>query len=275
MAEKKKTTDRDQTLINILGRMADQLLRQDTLLSEVMKLQSDSAKEASEAEFFRSTQYGETEEAHKRIQEGLKQYRATMLSLVNEQDNINIKLNEMSRLVDRTAYALENFKQQITDLDERMKKQETTANDHFAHSLKQADALPKEIAGMNRDVARLHADTEKNMGRMHEEAQRQIDNMKNDVTRLHADTEKRLGQMHEETQRQLDKLKQETSRRLMALDGMETALQTLLIRTEPPEKKPLLVTRLAKKIVVFFRNNVPLAVKRVRIRRKPRGKSED
>lgn len=268
MADRVKPADRDQTLINILERMADQLLRQDSMLNEVIKQQGDSAKEASEAEFFRSTQFGETEASQNRIQEALKQYRATMLSLVNEQDNINDKLKDVIRLADRTAYALENFKQQLSDLDERIKKQETTVNDHFAHSLKQTDALPKEIAGMNREVALLHAGTEKSLGRMHEETQRQLGNIKSDVTRLHAGTEKHLGQMHEETQRQLDKLKQETSRRLMALDGMEVALQTLLIRTEPPEKKPLLIARLAMKVFVFFRKKVPLAIRRIRIRRR-------
>lgn len=197
MAEKKKTADRDLTLINILERMADQLQRQDTVLTEMIKQQGDSMREAAEAEFCRSAQQGEADAAHKRIQEALTQYRATMLSLVHEQDSINLRIIDMNKLADKTAYSLESFSQTLSELDNRVKKQEATVSEHFAHSIKQAEALPRELASMGRDFAKLHADTEKRLGQMREDTQRQSENMNRDFTRLHADTEKHLGLMHE------------------------------------------------------------------------------
>jgi len=240
MAEKKKTVpDRDQTLINVLERMADQLQKQDSLLMEISDKQGDFSKEMTNADFHLSVQQRENDSAYSRIQEALSNYRSSMLSLVHEQDTIGVKLSDVIRLSDKTAYSLENTSQRLLALEERVKTQEKIVNDHFAHTLKNADTFPKEMGNLGQNVSRLHADTEK-----------------------------RLGQMHGETQRQLDKLKQETIRRLMVLDGIEAALNTLLIRTEPPEKKPLLIVRIFNAIDRFFRIKLPLIWKKIRVSRK-------
>jgi len=239
MAEKKKNIDRDQTLINVLERMADQIQKQDSIITELVKQQNGLVVEVANAEFSRGMQISDVNVTQKGIQDAIARYRSDMLSLVHEQDSTNKQMNDMRKLVDRTAYSLELNTQKLSELDNKVKAQEKTISDHYAHSLKQAEALPKETAELGRNF-----------------------------TRMHADTEKRLVQMHEETQRQLDKLKQETIRRLMALNGIESALQTLLIRTEPPEKKPLLIVRIAKKIEGFIRIKLPLVIKKIRVRRR-------
>ena len=55
----------------------------------------------------------------------------------------------------------------------------------------------------------------------------------------------------------LEKLQQDTARRLLVLGDIESALQTLLIRTEPPEKKPFWFIRLLRRAGLFCRKKLP------------------
>ena len=257
MAEKDKMTRQESALVNILERMADQLTKQDQLLEDVTERQFELSKALEAIEFLieaRQNDYSKALESMeyqigirqsgadsevKSLQDTVSRYRSDMLSLVNEQDQINNKLSELNTLVNRTVYAMEKANQTISGIEEKSKSQEKIASEHYTHSLKQAEILPKEIAGSTQSISKLHMDTEKS-----------------------------LGKMHQDTQRQLEKLQQETTRRLLALGDIENALQTILIRTEPPEKKPFWLKRLFRRISGFIRLKINQLSRRI----KPIGK---
>jgi len=245
MAEKAKVTERDKanmsardkTLISILERMVVQLQKQDKLLDEVVKNQDECSRAVQSLEFQSSVLQGDNDVTLGKLSESLSRYRSDMLSLVNEQDHINANINELNKMINKVTYASENSNQMVVNMDERLKAQEKSVRNNFAHSAKQSETIQKEVADSTRTV-----------------------------TKLHVGTEKRLGEMHHETQHQLEKMRQETARRLLALDGIDAALQTLLVRTEPPEKKPLLVVRVFNRVIGLFRIKIPLLIKRIRLR---------
>ena len=239
MPEKPKTSHRDSALVSILGRMADHLQKQDQMLEDVIKSQLESIKATETAEVNRKTLQFEADATLEKLHESVSRYRSDMLSLVNEQDHINKNLNSLNNLINKTNYVSENANQQIAVLGERISILENTVNGHNTHSLEQAEIIPKTIADSNRNLTMLHIETEKN-----------------------------LEKLHQETQRQLEKLQQETVRRLLVLEDVESALETLLIRTEPPEKKPFWVIRLYRRISVYFRSRLPRRFRRKRPRRK-------
>jgi len=224
MAGKAEIPQRDSALIMVLERLSDQLQKQDLLLEDIIKQQLKLTKSVESADYNWKMRQVDANESNRMLRESVGRYRSDMLSLVNEQDHINKNIANLSDFVNKTAYALEKAVQLLAGLEERVKTQEKTINDHFSHSLKQAKTLPEGIADSTRSI-----------------------------TKMHMDTEKSLGKMHQETQRRLEKLHQETTRRLLVLGDMETELQTLLIRTEPPEKKPLWFVRLIRKAIKFCR----------------------
>jgi len=227
MAGKPEIPQRDSALIKVLERLSDQLQKQDLLLEDIVKHQLKLTKSVESADYNWKMRQIDANEASRMLRESVGRYRSDMLSLVNEQDHINKNIANLSDLVNKTAYALEKAVQILAGLEERVKTQEKTINDHFSHSLKQEKTLPERIADSTRSI-----------------------------TKMHMDTEKSLGKMHQETQRQLEKLHQETTRRLLVLGDMEAELQTLLIRTEPPEKKPLWFVRLIRKACKFCRTRL-------------------
>ena len=227
MAEKSKITRRESALVSILERMADQLQKQDSLLDDVVNRQLEFSKTLERTEFGHRSRQIEYEEAITKVQESFSRYRSDMLSLVNEQDHINENMAEYNALMNKTAYALEGSNQNIAALERKVEAQERSIREHIEHSYKQEELFHKELADTNRYFAKLHMDTEKY-----------------------------LGKMHLETQKQLEKVQQETTRRLMVLGEMESALQTLLIRTEPPEKKPFWFTRLFRRAFGFCRTRL-------------------
>jgi len=234
MAEKAKTSDKDKALVNILERVASELQKQGALLDDIIKKQSELSSALRSAEYQRGSQQNSADDSLDRIRESIAHYRAGMLSLVNEQDQINGSLKELRTLMGKTVYSLELNNKSLEEIDGRIKAHEKAMNTHYESSQKQGEAITKDIAESGRNVARLHADTEK-----------------------------RLGELHRETQKQIDRLNQDTTRRLLALSGIESALEILLIRTEPPEKKPLLIARLFGKVRVLFKIKLPLFFKRV------------
>lgn len=253
MAEKGKMTRQESALVSILERMADQLTKQDQLLEDVNTRQFDLTKALEAIEFqieARQNDYSRALESMeyqigirqsgadsdvKGLQDTISRYRSDMLSLVNEQDNINIKVAELNTLLNKTVYAMEKANQTISELEAKSKSQEKIANEHFTHSLKQAEILPKEISNSTQSISKLHMDTEKS-----------------------------LGKMHQDTQRQLEKLQQDTTRRLLVLGDIETALQTILVRTEPPEKKPFWIKRLFRRVFGFFRLKINQLIRRIK-----------
>jgi len=239
MAEKMKMSERDNTLIKILERLGGELQRQGLLLEDVVARQSELSQTLHSTGYQLSSQQSESEKEYAKILDSISRYRSDMLSLVNEQDHINEGFKELRKVVNQAAFDLENNSKRLEDLENRIKAREKATRDHYEDSHKQAESTKKEIADSGRNV-----------------------------TRLHADTEKRLGEMHRETQRLLDKLNQDTTRRLLVLDGIDAALGTLLIRTEPPEKKPLWIVRVFNMVGAFFRIKLPMYIKTVFIRSK-------
>jgi len=237
MTDDTRISERDKTLINILERLADQLQSQDVLLEEIFRQQGEFSKDAVNAKLHRSSLQKDMDISLEKLRESISRYRGDMFDIVREQDNINKNISELNKLVHKSTYSVEDIKQKLSEVDERLIKQEKKLGDHDEHSQRHAEAIPREIS----DVAVK-------------------------VTKLHADTEKRLGELHRETQRQLEKLQKDTVRRLLALGSIETALQTLLVRTEPPEKKPSFIVRFFKRLGGFFRITLPRLIKEIRAR---------
>jgi len=213
--------------------------KQGAMMEEIIKRQSEISKGVASAEFSQGTMHGETGSSIKNLGDSLSRYRSDMLKLVNEQDRINKRLDDLSKLLKENAFTVETANEKLADLNESLKIQEKAVNSNYEHALKQAEIFTREMADTNRNFSKLHADTEKT-----------------------------LGQLHQETQRQIDKLQQDTIRRLMILDTMDTALKTLLVRTEPPEKKRFFLVRMAGWMGFFFSVKVPLAFKKVFSRQK-------
>ena len=239
MAEKAKMSARDSALIGILERMADQLQKQDTLLEDVIRRQNEFARLLESTEHSRGSMQKESDISLKKLGDLISRYRSDMLKLVNEQDRINKNLDESNKVVNKTAYAIENNNQKLDTMDERIRSQEKSVSGHYEHSVKHAEDIPRILGESTRGIMKMHVDTEK-----------------------------QLEKLHHETQQQLEKLRQEATRRLLALDGIETALHTLLIRTEPRARKPFFLTLVFKSIGGFFRYKLPSAFKKLKVRRK-------
>jgi len=218
MPDKQRQSQRDSTLVNILERMADQLHKQDQLLDDVTKRQRELALALESSEQRLAAWQSVVSVNVERLQESFSRYRADMLKLVNEQDHMSKDMSGLNRQANTITYAFEAANQKLAGLENRTAAQEKTAGDHFNHSLKQAESLPKTINDSTRSI-----------------------------TKLHMDTEKSLGKMHSETQKQLEKQQQDIMKRLLILGDLDASLQTLLIRTEPPEKKPNILIRIFRK----------------------------
>lgn len=234
MPEKTKMADRDKALINILERIGAELQKQGNVLDDIIRSQGELSRTMRSAEFELGTQQNASERSIDKVSETLSHYRSSMLSLVNEQDRINDSLKEMRKALRDTNFALETSNQKIAALEERAKAQDKDMRDYYEHSLKREAATQKGIAENGQTI-----------------------------TKLHAGTEKRIGDLHSETKGQIAQFQSDTLRRLLALDGIEAALDTLLIRSEPPEKKPLAIVRIFRKIGIFFRVKLPMLLKKV------------
>jgi len=234
MAEKEKVPERDKTLINILERIGGELQRQGALLDEITARQNEVSQSMRSTGYQLSAQYGESEKTTDKIQDSLSRYRSDMLSIVNEQDHINEGVKELRKEVGKAIFSLETNNKRLENLEARLNASEKALKDHYEASQKHSDSIPKEFA-----------------------------NVKQNESRLHADTEKRLGELHRETQRLLEKMNKETTRRLNVLDGIESSVGTLLIRTEPPEKKRPWIVRAFTLAGVFFKIRLPALIKRL------------
>jgi chromosome segregation ATPase len=241
MAERGKLSERNEILVKILERLADQIQKQEHVLEEIIKhqdvLSKDVAIVGANVGSHRGASQRDLDIAITKLQESFTRYRSDMLSLVNEQDHMNKNMVELQKSLNKTNYAMETVNQRIAKLEDNFKAQDKSFHDHYEYTQKQAELLPREIATTNRNM-----------------------------TELHTDTEKSLGKMQHDTQRQLDKMQHDILRHLMVLDSMETTLQTLLVRTEPPEKKIPLFIRMYNGTSEFFKVKVPLTYKRIRLR---------
>lgn len=206
--------ERDKALVNILERLAGEMTQQDEMLSKLMAHQNELSKAIeSSALRLRGTQ-SDSEKSYDKLLDAMSNYRSDMLSLVNEQDRINRNIDELQNILKITTYSIDVTNKRLADISERQSHHEKASNDYYEFASKQPDIMRNAIKDTSRDFTRLHAETEKN-----------------------------LTLLHKETERQLQSFQHETTRRLLLLDGIISSLQTLILRTEPPEKKPLWIIR--------------------------------
>ena len=228
MAKEKEISQRDLTLINVLERLSDQIQQYELHLEEIDKRQSEISESVERAEQWRLSRQDRTDAALDTLQKEFLRYRSDMLSIVREQDHLDERMKGMAKLQEAITREQEGVNRNLKDMGERYNIQEKTAREHFEFSVRHGEMASKEIADSDHHI-----------------------------TKLHMDTEKHLIEEHKENKRQLDSFRNETLRRLLALDGIETALQVLMVRTEPPEKKPFLFVRIFRWIVFFFRYRIP------------------
>jgi len=237
--------------------------------------------------------HDETNAATEKLDQTFVRYRSDMLGLAREQGRISDSTTTMAKRQETLAEAQEQITHDLTDLDSRFATQEKTAHDHFELSIRQGDSVQEGIANANRNAARLHDETEKRLGEGHSKISNQITELDHNVAIHHDETEKKLSDehkniimqiadfsldaetMHENTKkhlsaehrditRQITDLRQETKRRLLALDSIEASLEVLMIRTEPPIKRPFIAIRLFRRIRAFFHIKLPELIKRMR-----------
>ncbi|MDR0491902.1 MAG: hypothetical protein LBH28_11730 [Oscillospiraceae bacterium] len=266
MATEKKPSQRDLTLIRILERLSDQIQHHDTLLEEMTKSQQALAAELERADLRQNVRHDATNAAIEKLEQIFQRYRSDMIGLVREQDRIDESMIALSKRQETIAGAQEDINRDLSDLDGRFVTQEKTSRDHFEFSARHGDAVLKEIANASRNAARLHTETEKHLGDEHRAITQQLSETDRNIAKLHIGTEKNLGDEHREITRLLSELRQETKRRLLALDGIEASLQVLMIRTEPPKKKPFIIVRIIRGTGGLFRFKLPEMIKRIRLR---------
>jgi len=238
MPDNPKKPDREQALVNILERLVGEMRQQDSKLEDLLARSTELTNSLdSTGRQLRGKQIDAeraAERSHDKLLDSFHHYRSDMLKLVNEQDQINKNIDNLQKLVRTTMFTLDSTNQRLIDLDERLNLQEKISREHYEYSVKESEVF-----------------------------QGTMDNSTRNYTKLHTDTEKQLGQLHSETSRQLDKFQHETKRRLMLLDDIITSLQTLLIRTEPPERKTPWIVRMFGKLVKFFRVKTPLLLSKI------------
>jgi len=233
MPDNLKMSERDQALINILERLVGEMRQQDLKLEALLARNSDFTNSLdSMGRQLRGKQIDTeraVERSHNKLLDSFHHYRSDMLKLVNEQDQINKNIDALQKLIRTTIFTLDATNLKLIELDERLNLQEKISHEHYEYSVKESEVY-----------------------------QSALDDTNINYTKLHADTAKHLEVLQSETSEQLDKFRQETLRRLRLLDGIIASLQTLLIRTEPPERKTPWIARVFDKPVKFFRYKIPL-----------------
>ena len=262
MHEEAKKTDRDQALIGVLTRLAEEMQAQERTLTDVISRQNGLSKALESSEQYMRRKQIEVDEAHNKMMESFHHYRSDMLKLVNEQDTINRNISDLQNVVKTTTFTLDSTNSMLSTLDDRLSRLEKTTGEQVAHTMKQHGSLQEALEESGREVARLHSETEKRIDGFHRETAEQLDKTSRDFTNLHSETEKRIDDFHKDTLEQFDKFQYETTRRLLLLDSIVNSLQTLLIRTDPELKKKPWIVRVFKRISTFFRFKLPFLLKK-------------
>lgn len=299
MPTEKKASQRDLTLVNILERLSNQLQQFEERLEEIEKNQLELPALFEKAGLKQSAAQGAAHvtgqiaggEEIKKLHDAISRYRSDMLSLVNEQDRLNDEMKGLNKRQDAIVGAQEVISRDAASLDNRFGLQEKAIGDHSTFSVRQGEGLIKEIDTVNRNNAKLYVDMDKhldavekdlenvnrNAAKLHLETGKRLDTLIRDVegvnrntAKLSLDTEKHIRDEQREIKRQIEDLRRDTTRRLLALDKIETTLEVLLIRTEPPEKKPFFLVRLFRKVGHLLGVKLPEAIKRARRRRSER-----
>jgi chromosome segregation ATPase len=228
-----KASIREKALIGILERLADEMKDQDLMLEDLLKHQGELTKATEALDRYQRVKFTDSDKANEKLFDSFHHYRSDMLSLVNEQDRINSNINDLHKALKTATYTLDVTTQKINDLDERLKLHEKASLEHFEHAIKQPEIYSETVIDTTRSF-----------------------------TKLHSDTEKHLSELHRETEQQLNKFQSETTRRLLLLDSITTSLQTLLQRTEPPERKTPWFKRKLDRFFKFVRRKWSLLFKK-------------
>ena len=225
MAGEKKVSQRDETLVKVLERLSDDIRNQQLQLDDIVKQQQDLFTEIERAGHQYHSRHDATNSAIERSQDAFQRYRSDMLSLVHEQDHMNQVITDLGKKQAVVAFSQDNIMNGLKSLEKRAEANDKIVREINTYSIRHDETLSREIAIMNRSVAKLHMDTEKH-----------------------------LGEMHHETHKKLEKMRMDVERRLLALDKIEASLNVLLIRTEPPEKKPFFVVRIIRRLRMLIKN---------------------
>ena len=253
MSGERRPSLRDETLVRVLERLGDNIIAQESLLGETMKQQRELMAEMDRLERRQHVRQGESLTATEKSQEIISRYRSDMLSLVNEQDRLNEMIKEIDKKQAAVAFSLDNMINTLTDLNNRLEIQEKLMSE-VAYSQENSKDTLENLSERLEMQERIVHEINTHSVRHEELLPREIVSLGRSVTKLHADTEKRLGEMHHDTQRQLERLRVETERRLLPLDKMEANMEVLLVRTEPPEKRPNFIVRAARRVRRGFRD---------------------
>lgn len=210
MAEEKRLSHRDVALVQILERLTKQVEQQNIHVEDMEKRQLEMLTALETVRFQLGVRQDETDETLDRMEKNILRYRSDMLRLVSEQVRIDSGVSDVASRQATIVRAQEDIARDLADLDARYDKQEKTAREQLSRSVSQQEVLSKELLNLN-----------------------------NHVTKLHMDTEKHLTEEQRETKKRIDELGRETQRRLRAFDEIDSALNTLLSRTEPPPPKEL------------------------------------
>ena len=223
--DKKNISQRDAALIGILERMADQIRTQDALLKELIDRQNNIANGMTDSEFKQDLRRDEIDVALRNLQDSFARYRSDMITFVREQDIIRKSTDDTLDSIKKIAYALEETGNKVAKIEAGYNKHDKEVHDHIAYITQKWENLPKDFTNTNRNITELRVEMEQYF------------------RRAATDSEENF-----------EKYQRQTTKRLLALDGMMAALETLLIRTEPPEKKPPVPVRIIRSIRRFFQN---------------------
>ena len=239
MAENDDKSKRDIVLAKVLERLANQIRQNELKLEELAKNQLELMTALKSTEIQHDLRLNDADSSMENLNNNMQRYRSDMLKLVGEQDRLNDYSKDMVKRQGQISGAQEKLLQDMNALDDRYKTQEKTIREHYSHALKQSDTFSRELS----DLSQI-------------------------VTKLHMDTEKHLLDIHAQNQKHLEKVRLETMSRLLTLDTIESAMNTILIRTEPPEKKPFWPVRVIKRVRRFFSSRISRMIGKKRLKRK-------
>ena len=250
MAGERKLSQRDEMLIKVLDRMSDNIWKQEMLLDEIIKQQLEQTANIERAWLQLHMRHDTADSAREKTHEDFLRYRSDMLHLVNEQDRLNDIVKDVGKKQAAIAFSQDSIVNTLTSLDQQFDTQMTDINKKQTTFAFSQDSMTNALADLDKRL-----ETQEKVIReintytiRHEDTlSKEIADMNRNIARLHIETDKIVDKSNRETKKQLDEARHDTMRRLQALDEIASSLDVLLLRTEPPEKKPFFIMRLFRK----------------------------
>ena len=250
MSGERKLSQRDEMLIKILDRLSDNIWKQELLLDEIIKRQLEQTANTERAWLQLHVRHDASDSAREKTHEDFLRYRSDMLHLVNEQDRLNDIVKDVGKKQAAIAFSQDSIINTLTSLDQRLDTQIDDVNKKqttFAYS---QDSMTNALADLDRRLEtqeKVIREINKYTIRHEETLSKEIYEMNRNATKLHIETDKTVGNANRETRKQISEAMHDTMRRLQALDRIESSLDVLLLRTEPPVKKPFFIIHLFHK----------------------------